>query len=171
MKDHPLQSEILDATLNFWSQTNKHHFIPITGNSMWPLIRDGDQIFVRHGNSHLRRGDIVLFRQNTRLLAHRIIRLDTDRVITKGDNNRHVDPPLNANEILGRVMSIKRGTWQINLDQANWRLVGSHINAPISIKLLRSFNILARLIKKIRLFFMVALSALNVPKMLFSVTA
>lgn len=79
------------------------------GDSMYPAIRDGDSLeIVRCESSELRRGDVVLAATGRGLTAHRIVRIgERDGVlqfITRGDNAIRCDPPIAAENILGRVV-------------------------------------------------------------------
>jgi phage repressor protein C with HTH and peptisase S24 domain len=72
-KRAPLPGHVLEAVLDVWGQAEEQHFIPITGNSMLPLIRDSDHVLVAHGCAGVRRGDVVVFRHESRLVAHRVL--------------------------------------------------------------------------------------------------
>ncbi len=82
---------------------------------MFPLLREGDRVLVAHGWAGIRRGDVLVFRQQDRsLVAHRVLRIHHSGqagpiFFTKGDNTPNFDPPLNASQIVGRVLSVKRG--------------------------------------------------------------
>lgn len=119
---------VLEAALDLWDQTERQHLIPITGNSMFPLIQDGDRVLVAHGLSDVRQGDVIVFRRTGGLIAHRVLRIyddDTGPIfITKGDNARQLDLPLGADEIIGRVLVAERGKRHMSLDTASWRVIG-----------------------------------------------
>ena len=123
-----MQDPVLDAVLNMWTQAGEKHYIPITGRSMFPLIRNGDQVLVAHGCAGIRRGDVIVFRHDGKLIAHRVVRISKNEAghtfLTKGDNVLQFDPPLRANEIVGRVLAIKRGEQQMSLDTTIWRITG-----------------------------------------------
>lgn len=124
----PLPGYLLEAALEAWNQTGGQHVMPITGRSMLPLFREGDQVLVEHGGAGVRRGDIVVFRHGERLITHRVLRRRRQAgevfYVTKGDNVLHLDPPVRAGEIVGRVLAIKRGGADISLDTAAWRAFG-----------------------------------------------
>jgi signal peptidase I len=77
----------------------------IVGSSMEPHLHRGDLALVRPAD-HYRPGDVVLYR--SRLLGHdvlhRIVRVEGDRYVFKGDNNTFIDPdkPTNA-DIVGKL--------------------------------------------------------------------
>lgn len=124
----PLSTPLLEATLNLWGQAQGQHLIPISGRSMLPLIHDGDRVLVLHGSNGVRRGDMVVFWCEGGLIAHRVLRIygrDAKlKFITKGDNVPYPDPPIDASEIVGRVLAIQRGGRQVRLDTVAWRVVG-----------------------------------------------
>lgn len=75
-----------------------------TGDSMYPSIRSGDMLEVEPAAaSDLRAGDVVLTRAPRGLTAHRIIKIDSACVVTRGDNALRSDGPLPISAIVGRV--------------------------------------------------------------------
>jgi signal peptidase I len=80
-----------------------------TGQSMLPAIRSGEHLHVSPvGGRSLRIGDIVLARSGGRLLAHRIVRMSAQSIITRGDNAYRPDPSFSPSDILGRVTHLER---------------------------------------------------------------
>lgn len=73
---------------------------PVTGNSMYPLIKDGDAVLVMGGGEEsLRVGDVVVFPdpEDPELsVVHRVIALEekggSTYAVTKGDANPAADP-------------------------------------------------------------------------------
>ena len=92
--------------------------IRVTGSSMLPSVFPGDVLTVqRSGFSQVGVGDLVLFLRNGRIFAHRIItsyRGGVRKLITRGDALRKRDAPVGANELLGRVVSIRRRDSEIS---------------------------------------------------------
>jgi signal peptidase I len=127
-KPAPLPGHVLEAVLDVWSQAGEQHFIPIAGGSMLPLIRDGDQALVAHGHAGVRRGDVIVFRREGQLIAHRVLHIyvgdDGPTFVTKGDNAPQLDSPLSADEVVGRVLAIERGNRYMSLDTTAWQIVG-----------------------------------------------
>lgn len=93
--------------------------VRVFGTSMFPAVLPGDVLIVhRKGMGQILPGDIVVFKCDDRLFAHRVVGL-TDQngapcVVTSGDSLREVDRPVFAHELLGRVTSIVRGPRQIS---------------------------------------------------------
>ncbi|WP_127529584.1 S24/S26 family peptidase [Paenibacillus kobensis] len=77
--------------------------ISIEGNCMHPLLVHGQNAVV-YPVDEIKAGDVVLVRdQVNQLLAHRILSLEHDSVITAGDRNDLSDPPILRSDILGRL--------------------------------------------------------------------
>lgn len=89
------------------------------GTSMAPSILPGDLIAVRSaGMREILPGDVVLYSRMERLFVHRVVErkigsaaagLGEPILITRGDRLAHDDPPVHSRELLGRVISVKRG--------------------------------------------------------------
>jgi hypothetical protein len=130
-KDTPLPHSILEATLDLWSQAGQRHFFPIVGNSMFPLLQEGDQVLVVHGSADARRGDIIVFRQGETTIAHRMLYSRKSVAglvfIAKGDNVPQADPPVSVSAIVGRVVALRRGNRFTSLDTPVWRMSGKMI--------------------------------------------
>ena len=74
---------------------------------MLPLIRDGETVRVESvATGTLRIGDIVVAKTAQGLRAHRLIFADVARdcFLTRGDAGQESDPPIQAEQILGRVV-------------------------------------------------------------------
>jgi len=122
------RASITDAVLEIWAERGARNRIKIAGNSMLPLIVDGDGVLVEHGATEIRRGDIIVFRYGNDLAAHRVLSIhrgdDGPTYVTKGDNAPRSDPPLSAGEIVGRVLAIERGGRHLPLDTPAWQALG-----------------------------------------------
>ena len=123
-----LPDEVLAAALDKWSQAGQQHLVPILGKSMKPLIQPGNQVLIKHGYTNAGRGDVIVFLQKEGLVAHRLLHIykagSKTMFITKGDNNSYFDPPLDAHQVVGRVLKIKRARRWISIDTRAWRIGG-----------------------------------------------
>jgi hypothetical protein len=77
---------------------------------MLPAILPGDTLVVESASrDSVNRGDIVLFGRDRRLFAHRVVaRPHSSQILTRGDSMARPDPPVSADEILGKVSYIIR---------------------------------------------------------------
>lgn len=84
------------------------------GNSMYPLFRNLDTLVISpYDGQMLKPGDVIVFRSRIEsketIVTHRIILKGYAGIITKGDNNKHIDHlPADAEDIIGIVKCIKR---------------------------------------------------------------
>lgn len=92
--------------------------IRLDGDSMRPLIRrNRDAVTIQPLIRPLKRGDVVLFRSSTgQYVVHRVWKLCGQSVQTLGDSCWNPDPWMNAKQVLGIVVSVKRNVraWNLN---------------------------------------------------------
>lgn len=69
--------------------------------SMEPVLNVNDLVFVTKADSY-REGDVVVYQEGNMLIIHRIISIDGDNVITKGDANNSADDPIKMDDILAK---------------------------------------------------------------------
>ncbi|MFP4393664.1 MAG: hypothetical protein ACLFTI_00230 [Anaerolineales bacterium] len=81
----------------------------VRGASMAPTLRPGDVVMVEPiTDAALRLGDWVLVRGERENYLHRYVGRRADRVLTKGDAHRRLDPPWSPAAIRGRVTAAYR---------------------------------------------------------------
>ncbi|MBW2029125.1 MAG: hypothetical protein JRH06_05135 [Deltaproteobacteria bacterium] len=116
------------------------------GRSMYPTMRDKDIITVEPVlPSEVRRGDITLYRLNTSMIAHHVLKVTRPRSssarITIGpDTWGRPTETIGADKVLGRVIQVERGG--VKLDpyspRATLRLkihkLASHLKRLLHIK-------------------------------------
>lgn len=58
-------------------------------------------------------GDIITFKKDNELITHRIMEINGDKLITKGDANNTEDEGITKDAIIGKVISVysKLGVW------------------------------------------------------------
>ena len=89
------------------------HVVVVSG-SMQPAIDAGDLLILREQKEY-QVGDVVTFRWNNSLVTHRIIAVDGDRVVTKGDSNNVADEPQQISRIEGKVVLCISGAGKLIL--------------------------------------------------------
>lgn len=93
------------------------------GWSMTPTIKEAEKITVKPATpSEVRVGDIVLYRKGGKLTAHRVMTTDSRRFIVRGDALRNSDPPVEAAQILGKVVSVERRGRHVSLTSLTARI-------------------------------------------------
>ena len=75
--------------------------IVLTG-SMEPTLKINDFVIMKKPNE-IKVGDIISYRQNSSNIEvlHRVIKVDNDEIVTKGDANNTEDKPISINQITG----------------------------------------------------------------------
>lgn len=102
--------------------------LEVATDSMRPLINPKDKIVVRGGGiDDLTRGDILLFLRDGNLLAHRLLFKqkggDEIGLVTKADNAFIADEPISCRQLLGRIITIEKGSRTINLEARRWKIL------------------------------------------------
>jgi signal peptidase I len=106
----------------------------LQGDSMWPTMPDGSLVEVERASPReIRLGDVVIWQDQGRLVAHRVVQKVGGRpicqLVTKGDNCSSSDQALPAEAVLGRVSRVAgedavlaRGSLRYDLGAAFWIL-------------------------------------------------
>ncbi|WP_025028645.1 signal peptidase I [Caldalkalibacillus mannanilyticus] len=127
-------------------QKNGSIDLPSSGFSMYPFIQKNDICtFVECTPSTLKQGDIVLFYcSEKKLTAHRFKEAVTIHnmpiYIFKGDTNLLPDDPVTENQLLGKLVQIKRKQKKILM---------TDLSSRIWSKIIFSFPILSRILKRV----------------------
>lgn len=82
--------------------------------SMLPHLRGGDAVLAVPLAARPRRGDLLLYRQQDYWVVHRVLGWvaahdGTDGLRTRGDGRNALDPHLVAQDVLARVVALRRG--------------------------------------------------------------
>ena len=75
----------------------------VLSGSMEPTFSKDDLIFVKKTDS-IDTGDIVVYQSNNSLVVHRVVSMDGDMVVTKGDANNIEDSSFDKSAIKGVVV-------------------------------------------------------------------
>jgi hypothetical protein len=109
-----------------------------TGSSMHPTIRHQDVVTVAAADaSAIKEGDIVLYRLDQRVIAHRVIRIERTaegrvvRVALRGDWADLPDLPVEPDQILGRVVAVDRKGRHITLT-GPWARLRQRVRTSLS---------------------------------------
>jgi len=124
----------------------------VQGNSMLPLLGEGDVVFILKAYpNEIREGDIIVFWApgKTHLIIHRVIKViqghGNTYYITKGDNNPFPDSGIAYDEVVGKVLSINGVTFKIPyvghltlIFREVWRQLASSFSSYVFLTSLRS---------------------------------
>ena len=89
------------------------------GYSMYPLIKQREDILRIVKTDTFKKGDIILYKSNVdHCVLHRILKIKKDKIITAGDHNYRKDQPITKEQVLGKLVSIKKKDGkEIDLDK------------------------------------------------------
>lgn len=101
------------------------------GHSMHPTIKEGETITVVPISSFdIKRGDILLYLVGKKVVAHRVVSIERKKsdvmtqssklsshhlFLLRGDASGTCDEPVEAQQVLGKVVSVKRGGCSIDV--------------------------------------------------------
>jgi hypothetical protein len=92
----PPSDGVIRATLSIWAAMERRTEMPVEGRSMWPQLRDGERVMVRHGGAEPRTGQVLVLLDCRRTVGHRVVMRRRAggllRLRTKGDTNLGLDP-------------------------------------------------------------------------------
>ncbi len=80
----------------------------VEGTSMEPTLQSGDLVIVikKVSAEDINVGDVIVYRRGGTLIIHRVLRVEDDTLITKGDNNWLPDPPVRFQSVIGKVLGL-----------------------------------------------------------------
>lgn len=127
-----ITNSVSSVLFDIWKEVEKESVLQVSGGSMWPLMGHGDKVLIKHSLTGIEPGSLIAFRQNNRIVVHRVLRSYSVRgetvYICRGDHNRHLDRRVQESEIVGKVISIERNDKRtINVASSYWQIIGKLI--------------------------------------------
>ena len=80
-------------------------FFEVATGSMEPTIDVGDVIIVKITNE-VNENDIIVCNKDNAFITHRLIRIEEENFITKGDASNTEDEPMNESDLVGKELNI-----------------------------------------------------------------
>lgn len=126
MKHQELNKQLLDFA-EILLENNHQLSFSMRGNSMYPMLKSGDVGIVKKCSiADIQIGDIIVFKQNGKLVAHRLVKIivnnGTHLLVTKGDKNMHPDKPFTVEAFIGKVCSFQRRNKKRRLESPKMKL-------------------------------------------------
>lgn len=89
-------------------------FFEVASGSMMPTLKINDVILVKISKDDIKVDDIIAFRNEKSIITHRVMFIEDNKLVVKGDNNNTVDNPINYDQVIGKVVKIypKLGLWK-----------------------------------------------------------
>lgn len=87
-------------------------FEVVTG-SMSGTIEIGDLVIVKITDS-VEPNDIIVYQEADHFVTHRVLEINGEKIVTKGDANSSKDLPISNKQVLGKVVAVipKVGIWK-----------------------------------------------------------
>ena len=101
----------MQSTVKFEEVLNKDNELYFTnvGYSMYPLIRQREDILHIVKTDNYKKGDIILYKSKVdHYVLHRILKIRKDKIICAGDYNYFKDQPITKEQVLGLLTEIKK---------------------------------------------------------------
>lgn len=94
------------------------------GNSMYPLIRQGkDVLIIKKSNRRLKKMDVPLYkRKSGQYVLHRIIKVNENDYVIRGDNTYYNETGIRDDQILGVLSGVIREGKEISVDSFGYKL-------------------------------------------------
>lgn len=84
---------------------NGYGILDVISGSMEPTIKVGDLIVINTKDQNINVGDVVTFYDvDMAFVTHRVVSINDDMMITKGDANDSLDDPIPLNNIVGKYV-------------------------------------------------------------------
>ena len=84
-------------------------FFTNVGYSMYPLIKQREDILHIVQTDNFKKGDILLYKSNVdHYVLHRLLKIKKGQYILAGDYNYFKDQPILKEQILGKLVTIKK---------------------------------------------------------------
>ena len=119
--------------------------LTVTGNSMFPLLRNGRDSVLLKKTEQVKKPQVVLYLgENDEVILHRIIKKTKQGFMILGDNQTHIDGPIPPERILAVLTGFYRGedyfsaqTWWYKLYGHIWSMAGPLRSTlvPVAIKI------------------------------------
>lgn len=77
----------------------------VVSGSMSPAIEVDDMVIL-HSQDAYTRGDIIMYKDGSSFVTHRVEEVTESGYITKGDANNTVDPPVHADCVVGKTVFV-----------------------------------------------------------------
>ena len=85
-------------------------FFEVASGSMMPTVKVGDIVVVKL-DSLYDVGDIVTYESDSSYITHRVMEIDDNYIVAKGDANNVIDGSINRNKVIGKVVFVLKSIY------------------------------------------------------------
>ena len=123
---NPTTKEVVAHLLREEIASGEEVSLKVSQGSMRPLINPGDRVVVKGCRAEdLVLGDIILYEKEGTFYTHRFLYRRGLSLLTKGDNALFLDASFSKEQLLGKVITIKKKSRTIDLRKRFWRIINS----------------------------------------------
>lgn len=90
---------------NSYPKVFGYSYFSVISGSMEPTINVGDEVIVKL-TQDVKDDEIITFKEDGVFVTHRIVKINGEDIVTKGDNNDSIDNPKKYNDVIGKVVVI-----------------------------------------------------------------
>ncbi len=119
-----IKSSVADTIFDIWQENDKQSQLKLSGHSMTPIIKHGDWLTLKHNSNDIRVGSIIAYRRERKIIVHRVVKIHSKYLITKGDFNYHIDAAVEIQSVIGKVIAVKNRKRLYKLDTKLWYVIG-----------------------------------------------
>ncbi len=94
----------ITETINKIIEIKGFAIVNVYGISMFPTIKENEKVVVNKCDE-ISIDDIVVFKYFSRILVHRVVKIEKNLLVIKGDNNNRSEI-VKKNNIIGKVIKI-----------------------------------------------------------------
>ena len=107
-------ADLVLAAVELLGRAGREGLMRVQGRSMSPTLTPGQLLLVEFSPDELARGDMLVFRQASTVLVHRLLgdarrRGGPRRLRTRGDGVPNLDTPVDLEHVMGRVEALEHG--------------------------------------------------------------
>lgn len=111
-----MQTSLILMEVKALLESQKKVAIYVRGGSMRPFLRDGDKVVLMPANrQNMKKGMIVLAQTSQGIVLHRVVSIDSEKVLLRGDANVCQLEQTNIENIWGIVSDAYRKENELNL--------------------------------------------------------
>lgn len=126
MKQEKINNRLIVDFAESILENDQYVSIKMKGYSMYPTLRPDDIGVIEHcAPENLKTGDIIVFKSNRHLVAHRLIAIKKEnnnfQFTAKGDKNSFTDPVFSQETLVGRIKELERKGKKISTDSRSMK--------------------------------------------------
>jgi len=112
---------VLESEMEKELRKNGIYITKTKGDSMSPMLTEGDRVIITPVKKPLRRGDIPVYRRGDHYTMHRIVRVKKTGYLICGDNRTYIEKDIKNEDIVGVLQAFYHNGKYIERDSKIYR--------------------------------------------------